>query len=255
MVARTKSLDEFYLEVVRGNIPGHRSALITGFSDVVGATETTLMPFNVIYQFPTSASIIQVASTSANDTSAGTGARTIQIFGLDANYVEINEVITLNGQTPVSSVNQFLRVNVSVITTAGSSGVNAGTVYVGTGTFTVGVPAVKLDIVSPGKNYTQVGVYTVPANHTLVILQSSISVGSGKDVIVDFAVRPFGGLMQKRRSIVLFQASEVRLLSIGAYGPEKIDLDIRALSSSATNGNVYCTLDGILVNNNFKYLG
>lgn len=254
-MARIQRLDEFYLEVSRGNVPGHRVALITGSSSVVGAAETTLMPFNAIYQFPTSAAVVQVASTDANDTAAGTGARTIQIFGLDANYVEQNEVITLSGTTPVSSVNLYLRINVSIITTAGSGGVNAGTVYVGTGTFTAGVPAVKLDIVSPGKNYTQVGVYTVPANHTLILLQSSLSVGQGKDVIIDFAVRPLGGLMQKRRSIVLFEASEVRLLSIGAIGPEKLDLDIRAMSSGAAAGNVYATLDGILINNNFRYLG
>lgn len=254
-MGRIQRLDEFYLEVSRGNVPGHRVAFITGSSGIVGATETTLMPFNQIYQFPTSAAVVQVASTDANDTGAGTGARTVMINGLDANYVEISETLTLNGLTPVSSVNSYLRINVTAIQTAGSSGVNAGTIYVGTGVFTAGVPAVKLDIMSPGRNYTQVGVYTVPANHTLIILQSSVSVGQGKEVIIEFATRFFGGVFQKRRSIALFEATEVRALTLGAVGPEKLDLDIRAVSAGATNGNTYCSLDGILINNNFKYLG
>lgn len=44
--------------------------------------------------FPSSAETIEVFSGSANDSSAGTGARTALLLGLDTNYNEISETIT-----------------------------------------------------------------------------------------------------------------------------------------------------------------
>ncbi len=51
-----------------------------------------------------------MVSSSANDTSAWSGARTIKIFGLDASGVEQTEMITLNGTTAVDSVGTYTRV-------------------------------------------------------------------------------------------------------------------------------------------------
>jgi hypothetical protein len=46
-----------------------------------------------------------VSSSSASDTSAGTGARTVLITGLNANYAVISESVTMNGQTAVTTTN------------------------------------------------------------------------------------------------------------------------------------------------------
>jgi len=73
---------------------------------------------------------VAVLSSSVLDTSAGTGARTINVMGLDANYVLQSEIVTLNGVTPVNTVNTFIRVHSASIQTAGSGGVNAGTITV-----------------------------------------------------------------------------------------------------------------------------
>ena len=47
---------------------------------------------------------MKLASTSANDTAAGTGIRKVRIHYLDADHVPHEEVVTLNGLTAVNTV-------------------------------------------------------------------------------------------------------------------------------------------------------
>ncbi len=55
------------------------------------------------------ASPIDIVSDSANDTAAGSGARTLFVQGLDANFDQIGEAIDLDGLTPVQTVNSYIR--------------------------------------------------------------------------------------------------------------------------------------------------
>ena len=89
------------------------------------------------YTFPTAGATMTISSADANDTSAGTGARTVKVDFLDSTYAEFSETLTLNGQTAVStSSSDCFRVNTMTVLTAGTGKVNAGKVYVGTGTVT-----------------------------------------------------------------------------------------------------------------------
>lgn len=78
------------------------------------------------YVFPTAANATTVVSTSTNDAAAGTGARTILLWGLDASYGELIETVTLNGTTLVPAANNFFRINGAKVLTAGSGLTNAG---------------------------------------------------------------------------------------------------------------------------------
>jgi hypothetical protein len=118
-----------------------------------------------------------VSSSSANDTSAGTGARTIVVQGLDANYNEVSETVTMNGQTAVTMTNALLRVNYVYVATAGSGNSAAGDIYVGTGTVTAGVPATVYDVIKFDYNNTTTGSYTVPAGYTAYLSQGLFSAG------------------------------------------------------------------------------
>lgn len=73
---------------------------------------------------------MSVSSTNANDTAAGTGARTVLITGLDENYNDVTESIILNGLTGVNTTKQFIRVFKVRVTTAGSGATAAGDIYV-----------------------------------------------------------------------------------------------------------------------------
>jgi len=74
-----------------------------------------------------------VNSTSASDTSAGTGARTVTINYLDASFVYKSTTVTLNGTTAVAtSVSDIAFIESIVVASVGSGGGNAGTIQVWT---------------------------------------------------------------------------------------------------------------------------
>lgn len=107
----------------------------------------------------TAAEIVTVVSSSALDTAAGTGARTVELFGLGAGFVSQSEVVILNGVTPVSTVNSYLRLDVVLVLTAGTGGFNKGTI-----TCRQSITTANIFAVMPiGGNDALIACYTVPA--------------------------------------------------------------------------------------------
>ena len=82
--------------------------------------------------FLTSATTIEVISTSSNDTLAGSGARIVEVEGIDNTYNLIKETINMNGTSASSaSVNQFFRVYQAKIYEVGTySGSNDGDITI-----------------------------------------------------------------------------------------------------------------------------
>jgi len=167
----------FELQVARGQIQGHRNVTVFGFNGDVDTTQVTVWPLPSLITFPAAALQMTVSSTNANDTAAGTGARTVVVQGVDANYNEVTETVTLNGQTAVTMSASLLRVNYAYVATAGSGNSAAGDIYIGTGTVTAGVPATTYDIIKFDYNVTTTGSYTVPAGYTAYVSQGLFSAG------------------------------------------------------------------------------
>lgn len=70
-----------------------------------------------------------IKSTSANDTSAGTGARTVTVNYLTAAFVFKSETISMNGTTAVATANSDIAyIESIVVTSVGSVGGNVGTI-------------------------------------------------------------------------------------------------------------------------------
>lgn len=117
------------IDASRGKIAG--AAPFGGYGEKVtaGADSGLLWPDGV-YTFPPAAGTqVSVTSTSTNDTSGGTGARTIDIHYLDADLYEKVEVIALNGTTPVLSVATNIRfIQCMHLVTFGSGKAAAGTI-------------------------------------------------------------------------------------------------------------------------------
>jgi len=179
-VTRQGAYEPFELQVSRGQIQGHRNVTVFGFNADVDTTQVSVWPLQSLITFPASALQMTVSSTSANDTAAGTGARTVIVQGLDANYNEVTEIVTLNGQTAVTMTVSLLRVNYAYVATAGSSNSAEGDIYIGTGTVTTGVPATVYDIIKLDYNNTTTGSYTIPAGYTGYVSQGLFS--SGQEV-------------------------------------------------------------------------
>ena len=98
---------DFLIEVGKGNVPGHTVSAVIGRNTAVSSTLTEDVwggGGNMV--LPTAAESWEIVSTgagAANDTSAGTGARTVLITTLDDNYVAQSPVdVTLYGSTPVA---------------------------------------------------------------------------------------------------------------------------------------------------------
>lgn len=176
-ITRQGTFEPFELQVARGQIQGHRNVTVFGFNPDVDTTQVSVWPLPSLITFPSSAIQMTVSSSSANDTSAGTGARTIVVQGLDADYNEVTETVTLNGQTAVTMTASLLRVNYAYVATAGSANSAAGDIYIGTGLVTAGVPATVYDIIKLDYNNTTTGSYTVPAGYTAYMSQGLFSTG------------------------------------------------------------------------------
>jgi len=110
----------FGLQVARGQIQGHTAVIVFGYNPDVDTAEESVWPDGGAVPHPTVASVLKISSSSANDTSAGTGARTVHIEGLNGDYAVVSETVTLNGQTAVNTVNSYLYVNSFYVITAGS---------------------------------------------------------------------------------------------------------------------------------------
>jgi hypothetical protein len=169
--------EDFALQVSRGQIPGHRNVTVFGFNPDVDTTEATVWPHTGLIPHPATATAMKVSSSNAADTSAGTGARSVLIQGLDADYNEISEVVALNGQTAVMTTKNYLRINYASVATAGSGLSAAGDIYIGTGTVTAGVPATVYDTIKFNYNNTVTGHYTVPAGYSAYLMQGLFSAG------------------------------------------------------------------------------
>jgi hypothetical protein len=176
-ITRQGSHEPFELQVARGQIQGHRSIVVFGFNPDVDTAQVTVWPLPSLITFPAAPLQMTVSSTNANDTSNGTGARTIVVEGLDANYNEVSETVTMNGQTAVTMTAFLIRINYAYVATAGSGNGAAGDIYIGTGTVTAGVPATTYDIVKFDYNTTITGSWTVPAGYTAYVSQGLFSSG------------------------------------------------------------------------------
>ena len=234
------SIEDFKLNVASGDLsPSYEQVYKFGQNASVGNSIETIWLEGGLYVYPPSATTMTVSSSDANDTSAGTGARTVLISGLDASYNEISETITMNGQTPVTTSNSYLRVNRAIVLTAGSGGANAGIIYVGTGTVTSGVPANKYTTINgDGTNQSLQAFWTVPAGYTAYIYQTNISTGTSsatpavlKTLLV---VRPFGGVFNTKEIITLHEGNHLQDYSFPIKITEKSDIEFRAESSSAS---------------------
>lgn len=108
---------------------------------------------------PTAARVHSIVSTSAADTVAGTGARTLSIQYLDENKKMASATLSLAGLTPVLTPAAF-RIFRMKLLTVGSGGTNAGTI-----TATAAVDGtVTAEIAIGGANQTQMAIWTSPTD-------------------------------------------------------------------------------------------
>jgi len=237
-ISRQGAYEPFELQVARGQIQGHRSVVVFGFNPDVDTAQVSVWPLPSLITFPAAALQMTVSSTSANDTSAGTGARTVVVQGLDANYNEVTETVTLNGQTAVTMTASLLRVNYAYVATAGSGNSAAGDIYIGTGVVTAGVPATVYDIIKFDYNNTTTGSYTVPAGYTAYVSQglfSSGQAGGSNQVQGRLLTRGTNNIRMTAAITSLNNGVADYVFEYPIVVPEKTTIEATAVGSSTNN--------------------
>lgn len=179
-ISQVGTTEPFELQLARGQIPGHSVIHVFGHNpDVDNDVEATVWPIpGVILGHPASPTIMKISSSSASDTAAGTGARTVHVLGINGTGGYAEEIVTLNGQTAVDTVNTYDAIERMTVLTVGSGGVNAGTIYAGTGTVTSGVPAVPYSAIGVGDNLSLVGHWTCPTGFTGYLVAGKLTTGT-----------------------------------------------------------------------------
>lgn len=240
----------YALEIAKGNVSG--STLITKFghnTDVDTGAAEDLWSQGGLYVAPTVARIHNITSTSVNDTSAGTGMRTVLIRGVNASYVATSETITMNGTSNVATVNSYLHIHLMQSQSAGSGGVNAGTI-----TATAQTDATVTCSMAVGTGQSESAIYLVPTGYTAYIMKIRARMNNAtanSAATVSLYTIPFGLALQLKTSIGINNSgsSFIELdytASAPFVVPEKSWIKLRCDSVTNNNTDVQGEYDLIL---------
>jgi hypothetical protein len=222
---------DYYDAIVDDKITNHYALHKFGYNGNVGTSEEIIWTAGDGYTYLTSAEILKVASTDVADTAAGTGARTILIEGLDENWAEQQETVTLNGTTAVDTTNTFIRVFRGYNITAGTGEVNAGVITIKNNAETNTLAQIEIGI-----GQTQMAMWTVPAGHKFFLVAAHASESNNKKVRLRlFTIdRAISNPAYRLRGEVVANLSDVtRPLPLPAIITEKTDIEIRGTASLA----------------------
>ncbi len=154
---------------------------------------------NQFYNYPgflSVAALINIASSDDEDGGAGTdtGALTLQMYGLDEDFLLQDEEIILNGNGVVVSANTYIRVFRLIVKTAGSVGWNIGKI---TAT-SAGAGTPRVAQIDPTFNQTTMAIYTVPADKFgfIDLYYGSINKRTSSAANIEIYTRLFGEVFQ-----------------------------------------------------------
>ena len=200
-----------------------------GYNNNVGTSQEDIWNVGGVESYLSTAETINIASSSNNDDGdpAGTGAHTLIIYGLDNNWLEIQETITLNGMTNVTTTKSFLRVFRMIVTAAGATGSNVGTI-----TATASSSSTVHAQINPTDNQTLKIQFSIPSGKYGLITHSEIGCAKNDDCEVRFKVRQFGEVFQTKRLLNFFQNTVSFSNFIPILIPPKSDITVTALSSA-----------------------
>lgn len=215
-----------------------------------GTVPEDVWPGGGLYPWLTVATNLEIVSTSALDTAAGTGARTISVACLDANYVEIPQTIALNGTTAVPIPLACLRVNGLALISAGTGRINAGDISVrdaGGGTVRSIMPL--------GYGVARQSIFTVPAGYTLQVTSIYIAGLTAGGAATNFDVSTFlqasnGGRYILPITITTGSGGVYRHDSTpGIVVGEKVDFALRITAVNVSNTQATGAWLGLMVKN------
>jgi hypothetical protein len=198
------------------------------------------------YTYSATADIDSLVSSNAGDT------QNIEVIGLDTNFSQVTQTVTLNGQTRVALSTSLVRVFRMV--NRGSTNLAGNAYCYVNSAITSGVPNDKTKVrakLRDGNNQTLMATYTVPAGKTAYMRDWYASLSKKKTAIstIRLFARPFGQVFQLKHTSDIATTGTSRAKHEYTE-PEifaaKTDIEMRADTSVDTNG-VSAGFDIVLV--------
>jgi len=207
-----------------------------GFNSV-GTVEETVWDSGGLYVYPSSAVVMAVTSAAG---ASDSGVK-VTVQGVDTNYQQITEEVTLDASGTATTSSAFLRVYRAYVsgsqTIVGDVSIsNSGTTYAQ---------------IKTGENQTLMTLWTVPAGYTAYIQEGYI--GSGTSSVNKYATariitRRFGGVFRTQFKTTLHNTTVKVDLGLPIVCPEKTDIEVRAKTSSGDD-DISATLAILYVRN------
>ena len=234
------------LNVSRGKVRGAFHIIKFGENlDVDGQMET-VWDGGGLYTYLTSAGVLTVTSNDGDDSASGTGARTVTVEGLDADYNQVSETLTVGGGA--GSV-EFYRVFRAFVASSGSTGTNEGTITIAQGAKTLAQIRTVGTPTSTGLGQTFMSIYTVPAGYTGFIYQFGVSTAKSDGNIFLVKRGHTDNGTWRSQDIIHANVNDIeRSYKFPLKIEEKSDIEVRAISST-NNMKCAATLCILLVQN------
>lgn len=235
-----------------GNASDIDTADITPYATIWDGTCSAIPAKIAQYTYSSTANIDTLSSTNAGDT------QEIVIQGLDADWNLVTQSKNLTGQTAALLDTPLIR----VFRMYNNDTTNiAGTVYLATNgrAATGGQPTLGTTvraIIKDGDNQTQMALYTVPANHKLVIEHgwTSISKNTTPAVVATLQIRIFQRSLGKVFRVVHTlslntngSSNDQRPYGIPIVFDEKTDIEYRVTACSSDNMGASAGFHGMLI--------
>ncbi len=232
------------LAIQSGDISGAKIISKFGYNFAVGTgTPQTIWdgtPANTdsyTYPLDLSPGVVDVFSGNALDI-----GQEIKIIGLNAEGYEVEEVVILNGTTPITTTTEFWRVFRAY--NDGSSRHEGEVFMYVSGQNTD--PFLVMNINADAQQSLFAG-FTIPKGYTGYSFNQFTSTGKGKETRVSYQTRLAGKVFRTKKIYVAYESVSSSNIPFAKI-PELTDIEAKA-SSDANNTNVSASFDILLIKN------
>lgn len=229
----------YYLQVSRGLVPGHKHVFKFGYNGEIQNVEETIWDVGGIYAYPSSA--VTMTATSASG-AADSGVK-VTIQGLDTNYNELSEEVTLNASGTATTTGSFLRVYRAFVSSGTASA----------GDITITNSSTTYAFIDSDDQQTLMALWTVPAGYTAYLFQidtTAFTIQNNKVATIRMLTREENSVFRTQQKFDLFEGSYHQDITCPQPIPEKTDIEFRAIADSLNADlRVSATFDIIYIEN------
>lgn len=210
----------FGLDVARGLISGITS--VNKFGSAPDGVQTTLTdiwsranatPTQPIWLAPTAARIHALVSSSALDTGFN-----VTVYGLKTwDSAETNEVIAMNGATPVNTVNSYVIIHRMIMTPTAAKVTNAGIISA-----TAAVDSTITAVIDTGDAQTEMAIYGVPSTKTAYLMRWNAQVDRASTQAVTADIRFLLNPNPNIQTTGFIRKDDITLQSTGQNAHERV---------------------------------